>query len=233
MDNFVNLKGAATSWWGPIEFSKNCHKGAMNDGNAVAKNITTLVWRTDKYFVWGAFLRRLPPLKSLGVRMNASCPGAAIPLRGGRYRWAQRFSSKHKSLLQAGQKVPAIKEIIVVLHVAHLCPFIKVCQPSNMFNHKGKNKGICWIANAGQKLSKENSSFQFGLWSPRKTQVTWHFRLSRTTSVYSILCMYTCIKNLFAFGIIFQCSETPAFFRSQEKMSHFNSYTYTLVNSTT
>lgn len=155
MDNFVNLKWAATSWWGPIEFSKNCHKGAMNDGNAVVKNITTLGCRTDKYFVWGAFLRRLPPLKSLGVRMNASCPGAAIPLRGGRYGGAQRFSSKHKSLLQAGQKVPAIKEIIVVLHVAHLCPFSKVCQPSNMFNHKGKNKGICWVANAEQKLREE------------------------------------------------------------------------------
>lgn len=143
---------------------KNCPKGAMNAGSAVVKNIARLGCRTDKCFVWGAFLRRLPPLKSLGVRMNASCPGAAIPLRGGRYRWAQRFSSKHKSLLQAGQKVPAIKEIIVVLHVAHLCPFIKVCQPSKMFNHKGKNKGICWVANAEQKLSKEmNCSFQLGL----------------------------------------------------------------------
>lgn len=134
----------------------------LGDGNAVLKNITTLRCRTDeKYFVWGAFLRRLPPLKSLGVRMNASCPRAAIPLRGGRYRWAQMFSSKHKSLLQAGQKVPAIKEIIVVLHVAHLCPLIKVCQPSNMFNHKEKNK--CWVANAEQRLRKEkNCSFQFG-----------------------------------------------------------------------
>lgn len=63
------------------------------------------------------------------------------------------FSSKHKSLLQAGQKVPAIKEIIVVLHVAHLCPLIKVCQPSNMFNHKEKNK--CWVANAEQRLREE------------------------------------------------------------------------------
>lgn len=34
--------------------------------------------------------------------------------------------------MQAGQKVPAIKEIIVVLHVAHLRPLIKVCQPSNV-----------------------------------------------------------------------------------------------------
>lgn len=122
------------------KYSRRSHKQKpLGDGNAVLKNITTLGCRTDeKYFVWGAFLRRLPPLKSLGVRMNASCPRAAIPLRGGRYRRAQRFSSKHKSLLQAGQKVPAIKEIIVVLHVAHLCPLIKVCQPSNMFNHKEK-----------------------------------------------------------------------------------------------
>lgn len=133
-------------------------------GNTVLKNLTTLgCWTDEKFFVWGAFLRCLPPLKSLGVRMNASCPRAAIPLRGGRYRWAQRFSSKHKSLLQAGQKVPAIKEIIVVLHVAHLCPLIKVCQPSNMFNHEGKNKCICWVANAEQSLRKEkNCSFQFG-----------------------------------------------------------------------
>lgn len=151
--------------WVLKKFSRISHEQKLlGDGNALLKIITTLRYRTEeKHFVWGAFLRRLPPLKSLGVRMNASCPRAAIPLRGGRYRWAQRFSSKHKSLLQAGQKVPAIKEIIVVLHVAHLCPLIKVCQPSNMFNHKEKNKRICCVAKAEQRLRKvKNCSCQFG-----------------------------------------------------------------------
>lgn len=42
--------------------------------------------------------------------------------------------------MQAGQKVPAIKEIIVVLHVAHLRPLIKVCQPSNVQPQRKKKK---------------------------------------------------------------------------------------------
>lgn len=157
MDNFVNLKGGCNQLMRPHRALKELSRRSHQWWHCCSKEYYHAGCRTEKCFVWGAFLRRLPPLKSLGVRMNASCPGAAIPLRGGRYGWAQRFSSKHKSLLQAGQKVPAIKEIIVVLHVAHLCPFIKVCQPSNMFNHKGKNKGICWVANAEQKLSKEKN----------------------------------------------------------------------------
>lgn len=63
--------------------------------------------------------------------------------------------------MQAGQKVPAIKEIIVVLHVAHLRPLIKVCQPSNVQPQRKKKKlgkkkkSICQVANAAQRLRRD------------------------------------------------------------------------------
>lgn len=53
----------------------------------------------------------------------AHCPLDCHPFEERETLMGIKGSSKGKFLLQAGPKVPEIKEIIVVLHLAYLCPF--------------------------------------------------------------------------------------------------------------
>lgn len=52
----------------------------------------------------------------------AHCPSGCHPFEERETLMGTKGSSKGKFLLPAGPKVPAIKEIIVVLHLAYLCP---------------------------------------------------------------------------------------------------------------
>lgn len=77
---------------------------------------------------------------------SAHCPSGCHPFEERETLMGTKGSSKGKFLLQAGPKVPAIKEIIVVFHLAYLCPLSSrdksICLWTDLNFQKGKHPEI-------------------------------------------------------------------------------------------
>lgn len=90
------------------------HRCGWRQGSGPMRKVHVCLGSTDR----AAYLRG-----SLSMSGScAHCPSGCHPFEERETLMGTKGSSKGKFLLQAGPKVPAIKEIIVVLHLAYLCP---------------------------------------------------------------------------------------------------------------
>lgn len=91
-----------------------CIRCGWRQGSGLMRKAPVCLGSTDR----AAYLRG-----SLSMPGScAHCPSGCHPFEERETLMGTKGSSKGKFLLQAGPKVPAIKEIIVVLHLAYLCP---------------------------------------------------------------------------------------------------------------
>lgn len=98
-----------------FRFSRHmCTRCGWTQGPGLMRKAHVCLGSTDR----AAYLRG-----SLSMSGScAHCPSGCHPFEERETLMGTKGSSKGKFLLQAGPKVPAIKEIIVVLHLAYLCP---------------------------------------------------------------------------------------------------------------